>query len=114
MDYQGLLAWQSAMDLCDQIYRITDTFPRREIFGLTSQLRRSAVSVPSNIAEGEGRLSRGERRQFLGNARGSLYEVETQLLVARRAGYAVPNELFERVGDVKRKLDGYIGFVRRQ
>jgi four helix bundle protein len=78
MSYKELLAWQAAMDLCDVTYRISESFPRREIFGLTSQIRKSAVSVPSNIAEGEGRLTWGERRQFLSNARGSLFELESR------------------------------------
>jgi four helix bundle protein len=112
MDYQGLLVWQRAMDLCHEVYRITDAFPEREIFKLTSQIRGSAISVPSNVAGGEGRLTRGERKQFLGHARGSLYEVETQLTIARRVGYSVPEGVFEAVRDVKRLLDGYLAYVQ--
>ena len=101
------------MDLCDEIYRITDSFPERENFRLTAQIRGSAMSVPSNVAEGEGRLTRGERKQFLGHARGSLYEAETQLMIARRVGYSVPDSVFETVSDVKRKLDGHLAYVQR-
>jgi len=71
------------MRLAATIYRLTSGFPREEIYGLTSQLRRSAVSVPSNIAEGQGRLSTGEFRQFLSVARGSNFELQTQLEIAR-------------------------------
>ena len=74
------------MDLTTAVYRITQTFPRDELFGLTSQLRRSALSIPSNIAEGQGRLNTREFRQFLGVARGSNCELQTQLEVARRLG----------------------------
>ena len=75
--YQDLIAWKKAMSLVIEIYRVTKGFPKEEIFGLTSQLRRAAVSVPSNIAEGQGRMSQGEFHQFLGQARGSLMEIET-------------------------------------
>jgi four helix bundle protein len=65
-----LIGWQKAMDLVTEIYRLTKKLPKEEMFGITSQLRRAAVSIPSNIAEGQGRLSKGEFRLFLGNARG--------------------------------------------
>jgi four helix bundle protein len=113
MDYKQLLAWQAAMDLCEATYRITDDFPRREMFGLTAQLRRSAVSVPSNIAEGEGRFTSGERRQFLSQARGSLFELETQFIIARRAGYLRENPIAERIAEVGRILNGYIAWSRK-
>jgi len=114
MDYKDLLAWQSAMALCEHAYRITEAFPGREIFRLTSQLRKSAVSVPSNIAEGEGRLTWGERRQFLSQARGSLFELETQAIIAQRVGYLVEDAFLERIGESRRTLEGYIGYVRRR
>ena len=76
--YRELIAWQKAMDVVTRVYQVTSGFPRSEVFGLTSQLRRVAVSVPSNIAEGDGRLSDKEFRQFRGVARGSILEVETQ------------------------------------
>ncbi|HUP93121.1 MAG TPA: four helix bundle protein [Solimonas sp.] len=79
--------WQKAMGLVELTYRLSRAFPSEERYGLTSQVRRSAVSVPSNIAEGQGRGSAGEFRQFLGNARGSLYEVETQMRLATMLGF---------------------------
>jgi four helix bundle protein len=82
--FQDLTVWQRAMELTVCIYDLTRAFPKDEIYGLTSQLRRASVSVASNIAEGRGRMTDGEFRQFLGIAQGSIYEVQTQLLVARR------------------------------
>lgn len=86
-DYKDLAAWQRAMILVRRVYRYTRSFPRDEIFGITSQMRRAAVSVPSNIAEGKGRFSRKELVQFLYKARGSLMELETQILIARDLNY---------------------------
>jgi four helix bundle protein len=85
-----MLIWTSrraAMDLAEDIYRTTKSFPKEETYGLTVQLRRAAVSVPSNIAEGKGRSSEKELAQFLCHSRGSLFEVETQINLARRLGY---------------------------
>jgi four helix bundle protein len=80
---RDLIVWKCAIEMTLALYRLTAEFPREEIYGLTSQLRRAAVSVASNIAEGYGRSSRGEYRQFLGIARGSNLEVQTQLVIAR-------------------------------
>ena len=85
--FRNLVVWQKSMDLVTEIYRVTQNFPKEEILGLISQLRRAAVSVPSNIAEGQGRLNEKEFRQFIGNARGSLSEVDTQILIAKNLGY---------------------------
>jgi len=81
--FRDLLVWQRSMQLTVADYGLTKGFPREEMFGLTSQIRRAAVSVPSNIAEGQGRLNPAEFRQFLGVARGSVCEVQTQLEIAR-------------------------------
>jgi four helix bundle protein len=81
--FRDLQVWQRAIQLTVAVYRMTRDFPREELYGLTSQIRRSAVSVASNIAEGQGRLSSGEFRQFLGIARGSNFEVQTQLEIIR-------------------------------
>jgi four helix bundle protein len=84
--FRDLIVWQRAMQLTIAIYRLTHEFPKEEQYGLTSQIRRCAVSIPSNIAEGQGRLSAGEFRQFLGVARGSTCELQTQLEIARALG----------------------------
>ncbi len=81
--YRDLIVWQRAIEMTVAIYRLTREFPKEELYGLASQLRRASVSVASNIAEGYGRPSRGEYRQFLGISRGSNLEVQTQLVIAR-------------------------------
>ena len=91
--FQDLLVWQRAMEMTVSIYDATRSFPRDERYGLISQLRRASVSVTSNIAEGRGRISKGEFRQFLGIAQGANYEVQTQLLVARQLKMGKPEQL---------------------
>ncbi len=93
--YQDLLVWQRAIQMSLAIYRLTAGFPKEELFGLTSQIRRAGVSVASNIAEGYGRISHGEYKQFLGMARGSNLEAQTQLVIARELGYGNPQTLKE-------------------
>src|SRR5258706_7350999 len=90
--YRDLIGWRKAMDLVTEIYRVTRSFPRDELYGLTNQLRRAAVSVPSNIAEGQARFSRKEFHHFLSHARGSLVEIETQLTIAQNLEYISPNQ----------------------
>ncbi len=85
--FKQLIAWKKAVRFALDIYRLTRKFPREELYGLTSQVRRAAVSIPSNIAEGQSRYSPKDFRNFLGHSRGSLAEVETQLLIARDLGY---------------------------
>jgi four helix bundle protein len=86
--FRDLLVWQKSIQLATAIYNLTQNFPREELYRLTSQMTRAAVSIASNIAEGQGRLSTGEFRQFLGIARGSGFELQTQLEVARSLGLA--------------------------
>ena len=108
-DYRELVVWQKAMETVTEVYRVTQKFPREETYGLTSQIRRAAVSIPSNIAEGQGRLTRGEFRQFLGQAKGSLAELETQILIAQNLGYIEnPSPLLDRVAEVARLLNGLL------
>ena len=85
--YRELIVWQKAMDLVEDVYKKTKGFPREELYGLTSQLRRAVVSVPSNIAEGQGRTSTREFLHHLSIAYGSLCEVGTQILIAHRLGF---------------------------
>jgi len=85
--FRELIVWQKAMDLVETIYRATDPYPTREMFGLTRQIRKAAVSVPSNIAEGQGRHSTQEFLRFLALGRASLQEMQTQRLLCERLGY---------------------------
>lgn len=86
-DFQDLLVWQKAMTLAEDIYRVTGGFPSSEVFGLTQQLRRAAVSIPSNIAEGHGRAGDHDFPRFLRMALGSTNEIQTQIELARRFRY---------------------------
>ena len=109
--YQDLIAWQKAIALVTEIYKASSSFPRDEMYGLTSQLRRAAVSVPSNVAEGQGRATSGEFIQFLGHARGSLFEVETQAIVAHNLSYlsdAQCETLTANISELGRILNGLI------
>ena len=109
------LVWQRAMQLTIAVYRLTKEFPREEVYGLTSQIRRSAVSLPSNIAEGHGRLNRGEYRQFLAIARGSNFELQTQLEIARVLEIGNPKLLDEAEGlshEVGKMLYTIIGSLK--
>jgi four helix bundle protein len=109
--YGELIAWQKAMELVETVYTLTRTFPDDERFGLTSQLRRAAVSVPSNIAEGHGRTSTNEYLHHLSIARGSLCEVETQLLIGERLGYLDRHQretVLSLAGEIGRLIHGLI------
>jgi four helix bundle protein len=112
--YKDLVAWQKSMDLVTMTYEVSRSFPREEMFGLTSQLRRAAVSIPSNIAEGQGRLSLNEFRHFLGQARGSLMEVETQIQIARNLNYIQAQDaetIFATCAEVGRILNGLLSSI---
>ncbi len=91
--FRDLVVWQRSVQMSVAIYKLTLGFPKEEIYGLSSQLRRAGVSVASNIAEGYARASRGEYKQFLGMARGSNSEVQTQLVIARELGFGSPQTL---------------------
>ncbi|WP_278377653.1 four helix bundle protein [Chryseobacterium arthrosphaerae] len=86
-NFKELLVWQKSIDFVTEIYRITETFPKAEVYGLISQIRRAAVSIPSNIAEGNSRRSKPDYLQFLKISRGSCAEVETQLVISKNLGF---------------------------
>ena len=114
-DYKELAVWQRSMDLVREVYRCTRSFPGEELFGLSSQMRGAAVSVPSNIAEGKGRYSQKELIQFLYKARGSLMELETQTIIARDLQYLsdeTSQTLSTRTLEVTRILNGLINHFR--
>jgi four helix bundle protein len=107
--YSELIAWQKAMDLAVSIYRQTERFPKEELYGLQSQMRRAGISIPSNVAEGQARWSRKPFLLHLSIAYGSLCELETQILLASRLGYFnnyQQNELLDRCSEVNRLLNG--------
>jgi four helix bundle protein len=107
--HRDLIAWQKAMTLAETVYQLTLSFPKEEIYGLTSQIRRCAVSIPANIAEGQGRRSKKEFQQFLGHARGSLLELDTHLELALRFRYLNP-EFYQKakpqIDEVGRLING--------
>jgi len=107
--HRDLVVWQKAMILVTDIYQATREFPKDEVYGLRAQLRRAAVSVPSNLAEGHGRNSRREFHQFIGNARGSLTEVETQIEIAKKSRLRETSSrcgTFIQASEVARMLNG--------
>ncbi len=115
--YRNLIAWQKTKDLALDVYRCTRKFPKDETYGLTSQIRRAAVSVPSNIAEGKGRRSRKDFAHFLYQARGSLLELETQLSIARDLEYLdAPtfNNTLGKAEEVGRILNGLLTHLQTQ
>ncbi len=115
--YHDLTVWQKSIDFVVGCYRLTERFPRAEIYGLAAQLQRAAVSVPSNIAEGAGRHHTKEYIRHLGISRGSLFEAETQIIIASRLGYVGGDEtrpLLAAVGEIGRMLHGLIGSLERK
>ena len=113
--FKDLIAWQKAMDLVEEIYRLTDILPAREHYGLSTQLRRAAVSVACNIAEGQARYSKKDFRHFLRVAKGSLAEIETQVLIAYRLGYVNQDSCdrcLEHIKELGRILAGLISSLR--
>jgi len=113
--YRDLIAWRKAMDLVTEIYRVTRAFPRDELYGLSNQLRRAAVSVPSNVAEGQARFSSKEFHHFLSQARGSLVEIETQLTIAQKLNYLTSTQtqpLLDRAAELGKVLNGLIASIK--
>jgi four helix bundle protein len=103
--HHELVAWQVSVEPVGDLYRLTETFPAKETYGLTSQIRRAAISVPSNIAEGAARTTKREFAHYLSMARGSLGEIDTQLIIAKQLDYIDDDE------EVQRKLDRVFGLI---
>ena len=115
MNHKDLEVWKKSMDLVETIYKLTQTFPDSEKFGLTSQMRRSAVSIPSNIAEGSARKGDKELIHFLYIALGSLSELDTQYTIAVRINYTSKEENIEnQINDVKKLLLGFRNYLERK
>jgi len=115
-NYRDLIVWQKAMAMARQTYALTQGLPRSEAYGLLSQIRRAAVSVPSNIAEGHGRMTDSQFRYFLGNARGSLCELQTQLELASDLGYLDRKpalQAIEQGTEVARLINGLVSAMTR-
>jgi four helix bundle protein len=114
--YRDLIVWKKSMSLVLDVYRSTNSFPKTETYGLATQLRRASVSIPSNIAEGQARLSTAEFKQSLGHARGSLMEVETYILLAQELGYLERGQsesLLAGSAEVGRMLNGLLNSLGR-
>ena len=109
--YRDLRVWQRGMDLCATVYQLTQKFPSDERFGLTAQLRRGSVAIPSHIAEGYGRMNTADYRRLLTMALGSLMQVETQLLLAERFGLAEVKEALDQCDQLGRMLNTLIGKI---
>lgn len=113
--YRDLRVWQRSMELVISVYSVTKRFPKEELYGLVSQMRRAAVSVPSNIAEGKGRLTDRDRAHFFSQARGSLLELETQTLIAAKLNYmpdATAQSILELSNEVGRMLSSLVESIR--
>ena len=116
-NYKDLQVWQKAYQLCLEVYKATGEFPKHELYGITSQIRRAAVSIPSNIAEGYGRKTTKEYIQFLYVAYGSICELETQVLLSGDLGYFSRGEsqkLQDRIAEVERMLKALINSLERK
>ena len=114
-NYEDLVVWQKSMSLVRNIYQLTKSFPKEEVYGLTSQIRRAAFSILLNIAEGQGRKSKKEFTQFLMIARGSAYELNTALLLARDLSYLKENQylwLRQQINEITKMMSGLLNYLR--
>jgi four helix bundle protein len=112
--HKDLDVWKKSMNLATQVYSLTSRFPKGELYGLTSQMRRSAVSIPSNIAEGAAKHSRKEFIQFLHVASGSVAELETQLVLASRMGFLPTNTALAQIEEIRKMLLGLLRSLKKQ
>ena len=109
-NHKNLKVWEKAINLAEEIYKLTMAFPKEELYGIVSQIRRAVVSISANIAEGAARNSNKEYIQFLYIALGSLSELETELIIAKKIGYLRDDKIFDKLIDVKRLLLGLIKY----
>jgi len=115
MDIENLEIWKLGVKLAKDVYLLTERFPKREIYGLTDQIRRAAVSIPSNIAEGKGQSTAKDFVHFLNTARGSLYELKTQLYIAREIAYLTEEDfssLQKQIENLSHKIVAMIKFLK--
>jgi len=115
-DFKELAVWREAKILAVSVYKLTEPFPKHELFGLTNQMRRAAVSIPSNIAEGIGRRTSKDKAQFMYTSRGSLFELETQMIIARELNYLPAdefNQISERITKCRQLINGFINYLER-
>jgi len=114
--FKDRIVWQKAMDLVTSVCRVTEAFPKREVYSLTDEIRRAAVSIPSNIAEGQAHFSKAEFLHFLRHSSGSLAELETQILIAERLEYTQQGEteaLLAQIVEVGKVLNGLINSLKK-
>ncbi len=111
--HKDLEIWQKGIELVEKIYKLTSTFPREEIYGIISQMRRSVISYPSNIAEGAARFSRKEFIQFMYIALGTLSELETQVIISLRLGYHSDGNLLEEIEVLRKMTLNFIKYLKR-
>ena len=112
--HKELAVWNQAIDFVLKIYSITNKFPKNEQFSLTSQIRRAAISIPSNIAEGASRKGLKENIQFLYIALGSVSEIDTQLIISHKLKYSDCDDLINEVNHIKARLIKYINYLKKQ
>ena len=114
MNHKDMKVWKLSMQLVEEVYRISSDFPKQEMYGLTSQVRRAVVSVPSNLSEGAARNGKKEFCNFLGISLGSLAELETQLIIVSRLGYAEVTDLLSYINNVRALIIGLRQYVSRE
>ncbi len=113
MHHRDLEAWKESLEFVTEIYNITKSFPKEDLWGLTSQLRRASISVPSNIAEGCGRSTAKETSRFIDIALGSIAEVETQLLIAQNLGYIDASEMLQKLSKINALTQGIRNYLKK-
>lgn len=112
--HKDLDIWKYSVDFVNEVYNLTSTFPKEELYALTSQIKRSAVSIPSNIAEGAARNSNKENIQFLYISLGSCAELETQLIIAKNLGYFKNDNIFDGINKIRKMLLGLIKYNKNK